>query len=99
MSGTEATDENDFLFARIFRGDDRNVLRLRRPLGFASGLDLPGRVCSIHGPGPIPDGSGAAAGTNEAGTRWHRSTNSLGHAPIYAWLLGGGRVGHPLARF
>src|SRR6266699_3447363 len=99
MSGTESTDENDFLFARIFRGDDRNVLRLRRSLGSAAGLGLPGCLRGIHGPGPNAHGYGAAAGTNEAGTRWHRPANSLGHAPVYAWLLGSGRVGHSLARF
>src|SRR5438034_1017177 len=99
MRGTESTDENDFLFARIFRDDDRNVLWLRRSVGSAAGLGLPGCLRSIHGPGPIPHGSGTAAGTNEAGTRRHRSANSLGHAPVHAWLLGGGRVGHSLARF
>src|SRR3989442_6001630 len=99
MSGPEAQDENDFLFTRSFRDDDRNVLRLRRPLGFAAGLGLPECLRGIHGPGPIPHGSGTAAGTKEDGTRWDRSANSLGHAPAHAWPLAGGPGGHSSALF
>src|SRR6266511_1013822 len=91
-------DDSAFLFARIFCGDDRNVLWLGGPLGFAAGLGLPRSLRNIHSPGSNPHGSGAAPGTDEAGPRWNRSADSLGHAPVYAGLLGGGRPGHPLAR-